>query len=246
MSRLRTLSSYLLVLAGLLGLLLGVVWVVIRSQAEGWKEQGLQALNEQLDGELVTQRVDLSWWNGFPNVSVDFHDLAIVGLNQDTVVQAERLGLEINLWSILQQAPEVTSGQLEHGSCASSKTTTYVGTFGLAKEGPSQSDSMAFSLSAFQVEDVDVQPFIPMDGPSSRASTMHLSGSIDQPWTWDAHLVQCRWEDQGQALLLPCDYEGRAPSMHETLRWWCSTERCTSRSGPCVVHPIERFVGTPA
>ena len=116
MSRLRTLSSYLLVLAGLLGLLLGVVWVVIRSQAEGWKEQGLQALNEQLDGELVTQRVDLSWWNGFPNVSVDFHDLAIVGLNQDTVVQAERLGLEINLWSILQQAPEVTSGQLEHGS----------------------------------------------------------------------------------------------------------------------------------
>ena len=210
MSRLRTLSSYLLVLAGLLGLLLGVVWVVIRSQAEGWKEQGLQALNEQLDGELITQRVDLSWWNGFPNVSVDFHDLAIVGLNQDTVVQAERLGLEINLWSILQQAPEVTSGQLEHGSLRIQQN--HHGRWNLldlAKEGPSQSDSMAFSLSAFQVEDVDVQAMHP-DGWTfeSRIEAMHLSGSLDQPWTWDAHLVQCRWEDQGQAMLLPCDYEG--------------------------------------
>ena len=210
MSRLRTLSSYLLVLAGLLGLLLGVVWVVIRSQAEGWKEQGLQALNEQLDGELVTQRVDLSWWNGFPNVSVDFHDLAIVGLNQDTVVQAERLGLEINLWSILQQAPEVTSGQLEHGALRIQQN--HHGRWNLldlAKEGPSHSDSMAFSLSAFQVEDVDVQALHP-DGWTidSRIEAMRLSGSLDQPWTWDARLVQCRWEDHGQALLLPCDYEG--------------------------------------
>ena len=49
----------------------GTVAALTQLYGDAWKQQGVALLNDQIKGELVVQDVDLSWWNGFPNISVD-------------------------------------------------------------------------------------------------------------------------------------------------------------------------------
>ena len=57
--------------------LAGAVAALTQMYGDAWKQQGVALLNDQIQGELVVQDVDLSWWNGFPNISVDLWEAAL-------------------------------------------------------------------------------------------------------------------------------------------------------------------------
>ena len=97
-----------LILAAFVGVL-----AVLRGDA--WKARAVEAVSEQLAGELDVNEITLSWWNGFPNISVDLTNVALMSAQRDTVVLAHRVGLELNLWSVIGDAPELTSVTLEGG-----------------------------------------------------------------------------------------------------------------------------------
>ena len=59
------------ILMALTGGFAGAVAVLIQLYGDAWKQQGVALINDQIMGELVVQEVDLSWWNGFPNISVE-------------------------------------------------------------------------------------------------------------------------------------------------------------------------------
>ena len=67
-------------------------------------------LNDQIKGELVVQDVDLSWWNGFPNISVDLWEAALtLPASSDTLLAATRIGVEMDVWTLWNNRPELSS-----------------------------------------------------------------------------------------------------------------------------------------
>ena len=66
-----------------------------------WKAHAIALVNQQLAGELEVSEMDLSWWESFPDVSVDLSDIALITPNQDTVIVAEHVGLELDFWSLV-------------------------------------------------------------------------------------------------------------------------------------------------
>lgn len=211
MKRIHSWSSWLLAAAGLVGVFVAIGWIIIFSQSEAWKVKGLDALNQNIAGEVIVQRVDLSWWNGFPNVSVDFHDFAVVTEEQDTVLRAERLGLELNLWSIVQQEPEITSASLEHGTVH--VRPNRLGQWNietLLAERSNGADSIAVVLSAMTVEDVDVVVEHPQENWTfqSRLETLAMKGDDNSPWEWDMDMTNARWVDRGESPLNALEWSG--------------------------------------
>lgn len=211
MKRIHSWSSWLLAAAGLVGIFAAIGWMVIFSQSEAWKAKGLDALNQNIAGEVIVQRVDLSWWNGFPNVSVDFHDISVVTEEKDTVLRAERLGLELNLWSIVQQAPEITSAFLEHGMLHVQPNR--LGQWNvetLVEERSGETDTVAVVLSAMTIEDVEVLVEHPQENWAfqSQLQRLVLKGSDNRPWDWDMDMTEGLWTDEGESPVKPMEWTG--------------------------------------
>ena len=80
-----------------------------------WKAHAIALVNQQLAGELEVSEMDLSWWESFPDVSVDLSDIALITPNQDTVIVAEHVGLELDFWSLVGGEPELGRILLERG-----------------------------------------------------------------------------------------------------------------------------------
>ena len=59
--------------------------------------------------------ITLSWWNGFPDMSVDLAQIAVTNAQQDTLIQAKRVGLELDVWSLLSETPDIHAITLEEG-----------------------------------------------------------------------------------------------------------------------------------
>ena len=95
----------LCVVLGLLALLRG----------DQWKARALESINRELAGELNVSEMTLSWWHGFPDVSVDLTHVALVSPEADTLIYIERMGLELGLWSLFGDEPELNSISLEGG-----------------------------------------------------------------------------------------------------------------------------------
>ena len=106
----------------LLGLIFGLplaiglaVGVLVWQRGDAWKAKALDTLNEQIDGALSVGEVTLSWWHGFPDISVDVSDVALLQTTGDTLVAGERLGLALDFWSLLGDQPEIGSITLDGG-----------------------------------------------------------------------------------------------------------------------------------
>ena len=106
----------------LLGLIFGsplaiglAVGVLVWQRGDAWKAKALDTLNEQIDGALSVGEVTLSWWHGFPDISVDVSDVALLQTTGDTLVAGERLRLALDFWSLLGDQPEIGSITLDGG-----------------------------------------------------------------------------------------------------------------------------------
>jgi len=99
----------------LLGLAFGVLaW----KRGDVWKARALEAVNEQLAGDLEVNSMTLSWWNGFPNISVDLDSVTLTSAEGDTAAAVVRVGLELDFWSVWGDQPQLTSVVMEGGRIA--------------------------------------------------------------------------------------------------------------------------------
>ena len=113
----------------LLGLIFGLplaiglaVGVLVWQRGDAWKAKALDTLNEQIDGALSVGEVTLSWWHGFPDISVDVSDVALLQTTGDTLVAGERLGLALDFWSLLGDHPRLDPSRSRGRPLSSTKT----------------------------------------------------------------------------------------------------------------------------
>ena len=106
----------------LLGLILGLplalglaVGVLVWQRGDAWKAKALDTLNEQIDGALSVGDVTLSWWHGFPDISVDVSNVTLLQTTGDTLIAGKRLGLALDFWSLWGDQPEIGSVTLDSG-----------------------------------------------------------------------------------------------------------------------------------
>lgn len=92
----------------------GGAW--IWSHAEEWKMKGVAAVNTHLNGEVQPSAIHVSWWHGFPNVSIDLIDVVVLEAHGDTVGTLDRVGLELNLWTLVAGSPVVSSVVVDGGA----------------------------------------------------------------------------------------------------------------------------------
>lgn len=107
----RTLALMLAVPVALGVALAALAW----ARGDAWKARAVDAMNAQLEGDLLVEDITLSWWNGFPDMSVDLAQIAVTNAQKDTLIQAERVGLELNVWSLLSETPDIHAITLEDG-----------------------------------------------------------------------------------------------------------------------------------
>ena len=105
-----------LLLVLVLPALLGVAMALLVSlRGASWKAQAVEAVNTRLQGDLDVADITLSWWNGFPDVSVDLGQITLTNAAQDTLIRAERIGLELDVWSLLGASPVIHAVTVEGG-----------------------------------------------------------------------------------------------------------------------------------
>ena len=78
-----------------------IVVLLASLRGDEWKARAIEAVSAQHGGHLDVHEVTLSWWNGFPHMSVDLGDVAFTNSHQDTLIQASRIGLEIEILSLV-------------------------------------------------------------------------------------------------------------------------------------------------
>jgi len=163
-----------LALAALAVLVLGGVggaW--IWSHAEAWKMQGVDAVNTRLNGEVEPASIHVSWWHGFPDVSIDLVDVVLLEADGDTLGTFERVGLELDLWTLVAGAPAVSSVVVDGG-----KLQVRVSAAGeLNLTALAQSDLADTSGVAVAIQRVVVRN-LAFDGVSERDG-WRVSGKID-------------------------------------------------------------------
>ena len=90
--------------------LAGAAAALTQVYGDAWKQQGVALLNDRVQGELVVHDVDLSWWNGFPNISVDLWEASLtLPASSDTLLAATRIGVEMDVWTLWDRQPELSS-----------------------------------------------------------------------------------------------------------------------------------------
>ena len=125
--------------ARLLGLILGMpvaiglaVGVLAWQRGDAWKAMALDALNGHIEGQLVIEDVALSWWHGFPDISVDVADVVLLTSNQDTGCW-RTVGLALDFWSLWGDQPQIGSITLEGGTPSLRSTMKEGGQMPLSK-----------------------------------------------------------------------------------------------------------------
>ena len=115
LSRLPTLLRWAFLALGLLTVLgLGMA-ALIWHKGNDWKTLAISTVNDHIQGDLEVVYVELSWWNGFPDISVDLKQVALTSASGDTLLEAKRVGVELSFWSLWGDHPRVHAVRLEDG-----------------------------------------------------------------------------------------------------------------------------------
>ena len=187
----------------LLGLILGLplalglaVGMLVWQRGDAWKAKALDALNAQIDGALSVGEVTLSWWHGFPDISVDVSNVALLQTNGDTLILGERLGLALDFWSLWGDQPEIGSITLEEGRVflELDKDGHWVDSPFKAAAAEDGSSSKTWTLGTVLIRDCAVS----VEGLDSMGATLHVDllecaldpSSANLAWRGSASEVQ--------------------------------------------------------
>jgi uncharacterized protein involved in outer membrane biogenesis len=88
---------------------------LIWHKGDDWKTLAISTVNNHIQGDLEVMYAELSWWNGFPDISVDLKQVALTSASGDTLLEAKRVGVELSFWSLWGDRPRVHAVRLEDG-----------------------------------------------------------------------------------------------------------------------------------
>ena len=108
----RWLAAIALVLLGGMGW----AWWMVVQHGEEWKQLGMEALDQKVTGTLTIDTIGLSWWRSFPDVSVDLVQVSIQSPQGQEWLSARRLGMEIDVWSLMGDRPTLKTLTVDQGS----------------------------------------------------------------------------------------------------------------------------------
>ncbi|MCH1587914.1 MAG: hypothetical protein L7S02_01810, partial [Flavobacteriales bacterium] len=108
----RWLAAMALVLMGAMGW----GWWMVVQHGEEWKQLGVEALGQKVTGTLTIDTIGLSWWRSFPDVSVDLGQVSIESPQGQEWLRAQRLGMEIDVWSLMGDRPTLKTLTVDQGS----------------------------------------------------------------------------------------------------------------------------------
>lgn len=118
MTKKRILVNLFFILVISLGGLAGYVFF----KGDMWKDIALNAINDNISTSIVVEDVEISIFSTFPQISVDLVDVKIAGapsragVDSDTLLSVNKLGVAFSLWDVLSDNPEVRSIYLENGT----------------------------------------------------------------------------------------------------------------------------------
>ncbi len=107
----KWLKKVLLIVSLLLILLAsGASFFIWKYEAE-IKQMVIQSVNQNLKTEIAVKQIDLSFWNTFPRVSVNFHDVLIKAVNakNDTLIAAQQIAAQFNAIDLYQKKYRLSS-----------------------------------------------------------------------------------------------------------------------------------------
>jgi hypothetical protein len=115
----KWLRLVLLVLGSLILLSAISLSIAFWKYEEQIKQMVVDSLNQKLRTEIEVKGIELSLWNNFPKVALDFDEVVIhaVDAENDTLIAAERIRLELNLYELYQKKYKITGLQIENGNC---------------------------------------------------------------------------------------------------------------------------------
>ena len=91
----------------------GGISLAVLLNGDHWKATALEKVNNELLTELSVREIGISIWSEFPKVTVDLHDVILlgsvshIGEAADTLVKAQRLGVAFSLWDVLFGEPVI-------------------------------------------------------------------------------------------------------------------------------------------
>ena len=99
---------------GVVLLVMLVAPVIFKSKIEAVVKE---KVNEQVQAKVDWSKFSLSFFRGFPNLSVNLHELSVVGLDPfagDTLAGIQRFELRVNPFSAIRKNLEVKSILVDH------------------------------------------------------------------------------------------------------------------------------------
>ena len=91
----------------------GALSLAVLLNGNHWKATALEKVNNELLTEISVGDVGISIWREFPKVTVDLHDVILLGSvshmgeTSDTLIKAQRLGVAFSLWGVLYGDPVI-------------------------------------------------------------------------------------------------------------------------------------------
>ena len=202
-----------------------VVWIVVALMAgcagtvaaltqlygDAWKQQGVALLNNQIQGELVVQDVDLSWWNGFPNISVDLWEASLtLPASSDTLLAATRIGVEMDVWTLWNNSPELSSLTWSGGHLQVVEMPDGSWNFSSLLNVTPEDSAADVRLDKVVLEDVQVEATF-RDGRLWQGQLREVDASQQGRghWSWDVRASQVQLPHPDVPCLAPPRRQGR-------------------------------------
>ena len=204
--------------------LAGAVAALTQLYGDAWKQQGVALLNDQIKGELVVQDVDLSWWNGFPNISVDLWEASLtLPASSDTLLAATRIGVEMDVWTLWDNRPELSSLTWSGGHLQVVEMPD--GSWNLSSMLNANPEDSAAELRLDRVvlEDVQVDAQF-RDGRLWQGQLREVDASQQGRghWSWDVRAFKVQLPHPDAPALRPLDVEAEGQLTWSDDTGWAS------------------------
>ena len=197
------------IMVALIAGLAGAVAAMTQLYGDVWKQQGVALLNDQIKGEFVVQDVDLSWWNGFPNISVDLWEASLtLPASSDTLLSATRIGVEIDVWTLWNNRPELSSLTWSGGHMQVVEATDGSWNALTVLNSTPEDSTAELRLDRVLLEDVLVEATF-RDGRRWKGLLRELDASQHKRghWSWDVHASKVQLPHPNVPELHPLEIE---------------------------------------
>ena len=202
----------------------GTVAALTQLYGDAWKQQGVALLNNQIKGELVVQDVDLSWWNGFPNISVDLWEASLtLPASSDTLLAATRIGVEMNVWTLWHNRPELSSLTWSSGHLKVVEMPDGSWNISSMLNATLEDSAADLRLDRIALEDVQVEATF-RDGRLWQGQLREVVASQRGRgrWSWDVRASKVELPHPDAPALHPLDVEAEGQLTWDDNTGWIS------------------------